>query len=75
MLFRQIFLGAHTAQMVSKHVWVCCCYGLLVFFNWVPHMQLSHMIPGVNIIGRKVSVVIINGAGGSGGVLRPQWVP
>ena len=30
-------------------------YTLLVFFSWVPYMQLSHMIPGVNIIGRKVS--------------------
>ena len=42
-------------------------------------MQLSHMIPGVNIIGRKVSVANINGAGGRGGevsrkpgVLKPQ---
>ena len=26
-------------------------------------MQLSHMIPGVNIIGRKVNVASINGAG------------
>ena len=29
-------------------------------------MQLSHMISGVNIIGRKVSVASVNGAGGSG---------
>ena len=28
---------------------------LLGFFSGVPYMQLSHMIPGVNIIGRKVS--------------------
>ena len=41
-------------------------YGLLVFFNWVPYMQLSDMIPGVNIIGRKVSVASVNGAGGLG---------
>ena len=47
-------------------------YGLLVFFNRVPYMQLSHMITGVNIIGRKVSVASINGAGVSGGVLGPQ---
>ena len=50
-------------------------YALLVFLNWVPYMQLSHMIPGVNIIGRKVSVASVNGAGGSGGVLRPQKGP
>ena len=41
-------------------------YGLLVFFNWVPYMQLSDMIPGVNIIGRKVSVASVNGAEGLG---------
>ena len=34
-------------------------------------MQISDMIPGVNIINRKVSVTSINGAGGSGGSLRP----
>ena len=34
-------------------------------------MQLSHMIPGVNMIGRKVSVASVNVAGGSGGSLRP----
>ena len=33
---------------------------LLVFFNQVPYMQLSHMIPGVNIIDRKVSVASVN---------------
>ena len=37
-----------------------------------PIMQLSHMIPGVNIISRKVSVARVNGAWGSGGSLRPQ---
>ena len=26
-------------------------------------MQLSHIIPGVNIVGKKVSVASINGAG------------
>ena len=41
----------------------------------VPYMQLSHMIPGVNVIGRKVSVASVSGAGGSGSVLRPQWNP
>ena len=39
---------------------------------WFSSMQLSHMIPGVNIIGRKVSVASVNEAGGSGGSLRPQ---
>ena len=40
-------------------------YEVLVFFNPVPYMQPSHMIPGVNIISRKVSVASINKAGGS----------
>ena len=44
-------------------------------------MQLSHMIPGVNIIGRKKSVASINGARGWGtggrgsrkpGVVKPK---
>ena len=50
-------------------------YGSLVFFSQVPYMQLSHMIPGVNMIGRKVSVASVNGAWGSGGVLRSQRGP
>ena len=50
-------------------------YALLVFFDWVPYMQLSQMIPGVNIIDRKVSVASVNRAGGSGGVLRPHSGP
>ena len=33
---------------------------------------LSDMAPWVNIIGRKVRVASVNGAGGSGGVLRSQ---
>ena len=33
-------------------------------------MQLSHMIPGVNIIGRKVSVASVNGTKRTGGILR-----
>ena len=41
-------------------------YALLVFFNWVPYMQISDMTPGVNTIGGKVSVANVNGAGGSG---------
>ena len=40
---------------------------MLVFFNWVPYIQLSHMNPGVNIINKKVSLASFNGAGGSGG--------
>ena len=36
-------------------------------------MQLSHMIPGMNIIGGKVSVASRHGAGRSGGVLRLYW--
>ena len=35
-------------------------------------MQISDMILGVNIISGKMSVASVNGAGGSGGVLRPQ---
>ena len=50
-------------------------YTLLVFFNRVPYMQLLQMIPGVNIICRKVSVESVNGVGGSGGSLRPQRGP
>ena len=51
---------------------------LLVFFNRVPYMQISDMIPGVNIIGRKVSIVSVMGWGVWGysetptGVLRGQ---
>ena len=37
-------------------------YALLVFINLVPYLQLSHIIPGVNIMGRKVSVASVNGA-------------
>ena len=37
----------------------------LVFFSKVPYMQISDMIPEVNIIGRKVSVMSVNGAVGS----------
>ena len=48
-------------------------YTLLVFFKQVPYMQISDMISGVNIIGRKVSVSSVNGPRGFGGVLRPQW--
>ena len=44
-------------------------YALLGFFNLVPYMQLSHMIPGVNLISRKVSVASTNGAGGTLGVV------
>ena len=32
------------------------------------------MLPRLNIIGRKMSLVGIGGAGGSGGVLRPLQV-
>ena len=35
-------------------------------------MQISDMIPGVNIIDRKVSVASVNEAGRSVSVLRPQ---
>ena len=44
---------------------------LMIFFSRVPNMQISNVIPGVNIIARKVSIVGINGAGGSRGVRRP----
>ena len=47
-------------------------YGLLVFFNWVPYMQLSHMISGVNITDKKVIVASVNRPGRPGGVLRPK---
>ena len=35
-------------------------------------MELSHMIPGVNIISGKLSISSVNGARISGGVLSPQ---
>ena len=38
----------------------------------MPYMQLSHMIPGMNIIGRKESVASVNRAGGGLGVV---WDP
>ena len=38
----------------------------------MPFMELSHMIPGVNIISGKLSISSVNGAGTSGGVLSPQ---
>ena len=34
-------------------------------------MQISDMILGVNIISGKVKIASVNGAGVSGGVLRP----
>ena len=48
---------------------------MLFLLIWVHCLQLSHMIPGVNIIRRKVSIASINRAGGSGGSLRPQRGP
>ena len=47
-------------------------YAQLVFFNQVTYMQILDMISRVNIIGRKVSIASINGAGGSGGIPEPQ---
>ena len=41
---------------------------LLVFFKWVPYMQISDMILGVNIIGEKVNAASV--IGGFGGVLK-----
>ena len=57
---------------------VCFCffkyaYVLLVFFNWVPHMQILDMILGVNIICWKVSIASINGAGALGVFWNPNW--
>ena len=43
----------------------------MVFFNQVLYMQISDMILGVNIISGKVKIASVNGAGVSGGVLRP----
>ena len=46
-------------------------FALLGFFSWVPYMQILDM----NIISSgKVSIVSVNRAGGSGGVLRPVGV-
>ena len=41
-------------------------YTLLVFFNHVPYVQISDMIPGVNTISRKVNIGSVNRAGGLG---------
>ena len=41
----------------------------------MPYMQISDMILGVDIIGRKVIVASAKGARGSGSVLRPQLCP
>ena len=63
-------------QQVSsffKQVWFFLKNGfvLLGFFSWVPYMQILDM----NIISSgKVSIVSVNRAGGSGGVLRPVGV-
>ena len=62
-------------QPLNRFVLKKNAYGLLVSFNRVPYMQLSHMIPGVNIISRKVIVASVNGAGESGGALRPPRGP
>ena len=37
-------------------------YALLVFLSWLPFMQISDIILGVNIISRKVSLASANGA-------------
>ena len=50
-------------------------YVLLVFFNWVPYMQLSQMIRGLNQIVRKGSVASINKAEGGLGVFRGLTSP
>ena len=41
-------------------------YALLVFCNRIAYMQISDMISGVKIVGRKVSVASVKGAGGLG---------
>ena len=76
--FLAVFPSLVMQQISSFFKQVCFeknAYGLLVFFNWVPCMKQSHKIPEVNIIGRKVSVASVNGAGGCGDVLRPQRSP
>ena len=47
-------------------------YVLPVSIGRVPYLQISGMIPRVNIVGTKVSVVSINGAGGSGVFREPS---
>ena len=47
-------------------------YALLVFLSWLPFMQISGIILGVNIISRKVSLASANGAWWFKGVLRLQ---
>ena len=60
---------------LNRFVFFFNAYVVLVFFNRVPSMQISDLIPGGNISGGKVSVAGIDGGGvlgcseGFGGVL------
>ena len=44
---------------------------LLVFFNRLPYLQISYMLPRLTVIGGKMSVASIHGTRGSGGVQIP----
>ena len=78
--FSHLFLAISpllVMQRISSYFKEIClflknAYTLLVFFNRLPYMQISEMLPRVIIIGGKVSVVNINGFYRSGSVLRPQ---
>ena len=71
-------LSSSVMQQISSFFKQVCfflkknAYMFLFFFNRVPYMQISGLIPGANIIGRKVNVASINREWGSGSVLRPQ---
>ena len=49
-------------------------HAFLVYFNWVPYIQTSDMIPGVNTMGGKVREVSDNKAGGLGCSRTPTVV-
>ena len=75
--FLATFLSIVMQQISSFILWTGLLFfknlfKLLVFFNRVPYIQISDMIPGVNIIGRKMSTANINRAKGSGSTLEPS---
>ena len=61
--FNQFIVHSFFKQVCFEKKKNAC--GLLVFFNRVTYMQLSYMIPGVNIIGRKVSVASVRDDSGA----------
>ena len=61
LVMQQIFLILKQVCFFLKQ-----CLHVAVFFNWVPYIQISGMIPGMNKINGKVSVASIYRTGGLG---------